>query len=70
MNYLEATQELFDNFEDTCLCHEITPAEAESMQQGKDRLRPGTRMQYIQTRLMLSIAESLAVIAAKPPYAE
>lgn len=70
MTYLEATRDLFDNFEDSCLCHEITEAEAERMRQGKDRLRPGTRLQYIQTRLMLSIAESLEIIASKPPYVE
>lgn len=70
MTYLQDTKDLFDNFEDSCLCQEITPAEAERMQQGKDRLRPATRLMYIQTRLMASIAESLAVIADKPPYAE
>ena len=69
MTYLDETADLFDEFEMSCLCSEFSEQERAKLRDNKEMIGPCTRLQYLQTRMMLSIAQSLETIAAKPPYA-
>ena len=68
MSYLEETADLFDAFEESCLCKEISDHERDRMRSNEELLRPAMRLQYLQTSMLLSIAQALEVIAAKPPH--
>jgi hypothetical protein len=60
--------DLFEHFEDTCLCREIGEHEAERMANNEELMRPAARLQYMQVRFLASIAEALETIATKPPF--
>jgi hypothetical protein len=68
MTYLDDTMHIFEHFDDTCLHDEIDDHVADRLHGNEELIRPATRLQYIQIRMLYSIAKSLETIAAKPPF--